>query len=527
MIRDLSGSIVALDERSADVLVIGAGIAGLLVATRLAQNGIRVLVAESGGRTQEEEKHPFNQVEQLGDTYLGAEHGRFRCLGGTSTRWGGAMLPFQEVDLDPHSAGWDIEWPIKLDALTSYQAELERMFGLNSGEYDFPDLLLDATGAPSSFMGRLAKWPAFRHRNVANLLANDIRSEKGPIIWLNATATEFHFDPASRFIRTRLQSRNGNALEVTARETVITAGAIESTRLLLLADRQHDNRIFAPHNMLGRYFYDHLSSPTARLTGMRKKALNRLVGFRFEGSTMRNLRFEPTADLRHRQGYPAGFLHIAFSETRPGGFDAVRRVYRKLQKGGTPTASEMMDLARGAPWLLKAAWWRFVEKRLLFPEGAELDVHTVIEQEPRAENRISLSQKRLDEFGCPLATLHWHVSENDGRNAYALTKAFVVTWNRGSLSHLAQVELRTTEDELRTSLKLGGGIFHPGGTIRMGADASRGVVDPEFRTFGVSNLSVISTAIFPTGGGANPTMMLMMAALRAADRLIQQSRRVQ
>lgn len=57
----------------------------------------------------------------------------------------------------------------------------------------------------------------------------------------------------------------------------------------------------------------------------------------------------------------------------------------------------------------------------------------------------------------------------------------------------------------------------------MGADVSRGVVDGELKTFRVPNLSVVSTATFPTGGGANPTMMLMMAALRAADRIARQS----
>jgi choline dehydrogenase-like flavoprotein len=42
-------------------------------------------------------------------------------------------------------------------------------------------------------------------------------------------------------------------------------------------------------------------------------------------------------------------------------------------------------------------------------------------------------------------------------------------------------------------------------------------VDGDLRTFRVPNLSVVSTSCFPTGGGANPTFMLMAFALRAAD----------
>jgi choline dehydrogenase-like flavoprotein len=210
-------------------------------------------------------------------------------------------------------------------------------------------------------------------------------------------------------------------------------------------------------------------------------------------------------------------VHIGFSNTQ--GFDAFRNVYRKLQRGGIPNVRDVIALAAAVPWLSRAVWWRLAEKRLLFPDGAELDVHIVIEQEPRAENRIGLSRRRMDEHGCPLATIDWRVHDNDAVNALALARAFVSAWNRGAFAQLATIELNN--DDVRSALVQGGGIFHPGGTVRMGTDVSRGVVDSELRTFRVPNLSVVSTATFPTGGGSNPTMMLMMAALRAADRIVQ------
>ena len=51
MLHDLSESNPSALE--ADVLVIGAGIAGLILATRLSQKGLKVVVLESGGRYQE------------------------------------------------------------------------------------------------------------------------------------------------------------------------------------------------------------------------------------------------------------------------------------------------------------------------------------------------------------------------------------------------------------------------------------------------------------------------------------------
>src|SRR5690606_13025258 len=110
MIRDLRGA--GAISADADVLVIGGGTAGLTIAAMLARSGLRALCLESGGREQREDTHPLNECEQEGaHRYAGADHGRFRCLGGTSTRWGGALIPFQGADLDPGL------WPVPVEEL--------------------------------------------------------------------------------------------------------------------------------------------------------------------------------------------------------------------------------------------------------------------------------------------------------------------------------------------------------------------------------------------------------------------------
>ena len=65
-------------------------------------------------------------------------------------------------------------------------------------------------------------------------------------------------------------------------------------------------------------------------------------------------------------------------------------------------------------------------------------------------------------------------------------------------------------------------IIQPEELDRLGTNKREAVVDRDLRTFHVPNLRVVSTATFPTGGGSNPTMMLMMMALRSADQMIQE-----
>ena len=53
----------------------------------------------------------------------------------------------------------------------------------------------------------------------------------------------------------------------------------------------------------------------------------------------------------------------------------------------------------------------------------------------------------------------------------------------------------------------------------MGASAAEGVVDADCRVFGVNNLYLAGSSVFPTLGSANPTFTIAALALRLADHI--------
>jgi choline dehydrogenase-like flavoprotein len=66
------------------------------------------------------------------------------------------------------------------------------------------------------------------------------------------------------------------------------------------------------------------------------------------------------------------------------------------------------------------------------------------------------------------------------------------------------------------------GFFsHHMGTTRMGEGPTEGVGDREGQVFGISNLFVAGSSVFPTGGTAGPTLTIVALALRLAHRLRQ------
>jgi len=61
--------------------------------------------------------------------------------------------------------------------------------------------------------------------------------------------------------------------------------------------------------------------------------------------------------------------------------------------------------------------------------------------------------------------------------------------------------------------------FHPMGTARMGSDPARSAVDPTGRLYGASGVWVADASVFPTSTRVNPQVTIMAMATRIAQRL--------
>ena len=57
------------------------------------------------------------------------------------------------------------------------------------------------------------------------------------------------------------------------------------------------------------------------------------------------------------------------------------------------------------------------------------------------------------------------------------------------------------------------------GTTRMHDNPRNGVVDADCRVYGVPNLFIAGSSVFPTGGFANPTLTIVALTLRLAAHL--------
>jgi choline dehydrogenase-like flavoprotein len=141
-----------------------------------------------------------------------------------------------------------------------------------------------------------------------------------------------------------------------------------------------------------------------------------------------------------------------------------------------------------------------------------LEVHC--EQPPNPENRIRLAGT-TDQLGVLRSRLIWHASDQERTTIgefCAIVDQQLAKQNLGRLRPL--FDLGGPGDGWSRLL---GDNNHHIGTTRMATDASLGVVDSDCRVFGVSNLYIGGSSVFPTSGHSNPTLTLIALAIRLAE----------
>ena len=521
MLYDLAQTGVGLSTIEAPICIIGAGLAGLIAATKIAETGVPVVLLESGAARPDKQFDTLNEIEESVAVYRHSVTGRVRALGGTSTAWGGRMMPLTDHDLGAREYLGLEGWGLTKTDLDRHLAGIERVFGLDQTSYeaDFATpFSVEALGSAGAHMQtRWAKWPTFRRRNIARNLRGRIQSDPKLSVWLNATVCGFDLDrDEGRISRVQARSPSGNVLTVSAEKLILACGTLESTRLLLWLDRLSDGRAFAGCSVLGRYFNDHLALQVGRVRLPYGHLTNRIFGYHIGGRTRRSLHLETTARAQRQDRSASGFVTIR-PEFREGSLHHYLRNVGLSEQADGRTRPSMGRLARMAAAAPPALFWRCAYRQMYFGQHVELFVDARIEQVASYDSRLTLSAK-VDQFGIPRLCLEWKKTETDEHTFRSVLRRARQFWGGTVLDKACPVDWDFDPDDDNLSLcQVARDTRHPAGSARMGVDRKRSVVDRGLRCHTIPNLLVASAAVFPSSGSANPTLTVMQLASIAAE----------
>ena len=500
----------------ADVVVVGAGACGGVVAKTLAAAGLSVVVLEAGKR--------FDPATDLANSEANAAKimwseprvyaGKSGVVpkagvgvGGGTLTWLGVMPRFHPADFRTKSnEGVGEDWPIGYDELRPWYAKVEREFGV-AGEcgpfapepYELP-MPPHRMNWHAQVLARGAR-EVGAHPFAPPVAINSVPYDGRPACcycgWCGsgcpttakATGVETYLAKAEKlgarvvseaFVhRVNYDAAAGRVSgvsyldaelrehEVRARVVVLAAHALETPRLLLLSACGTFPQGLA--NSSGKVGRNLMSHPTWQVFGTFDDPVNAYKGMQM-GHVMVQDYYKPDA----RNAYARGFVLISYMMTPI--------TYANLSGSfyGREFKQFLMDYSHAA------AWWAHAEG--LASES----------------NRVTLDSDLKDRRGLPAGRITYEWGENDVKVAGA------------SRDKAAEMMSASGAREVRVGLNYGA---HAMGTCRMGRDPGASVVNEYCQSHDVKNLFVCDTSVFVTGAGVNPTLTAMAIASRAAERI--------
>ena len=510
----------------ADVCVVGAGPVGITLALELSRRGRDVVLLESGGHEIDPALQDLYTSTNVGHPHNGINLGRYRAFGGTSTQWGGQILPFERIDFEKRDWVEASGWPITFDDLDPYYRRALKYEGLGGAiSNDMQVWSVIGANGPNYEDGlhfQFSRWCP--QPDFAKIYVKEISDSTSLRCILYATVTALSC-ANEQIVMAHARTLNGKAIEIKARRFIFCVGGIESARLLLqpLADQTLPPWL-ACSNVLGRYFQDHPTFECADIRPRNEAALHQLMDMVY----FRGFKYQPRIYLseerqRKTRSLNAGGLVLFKTAISAQVRHQVRVAANRLLRGPFSVgvlAEAIRSGVHAGPLLTKAAWRYFAHGRAFNPSDLGYRLLAFVEQAPNPESRITLSGE-TDAFGMRRAQLDWRLGQAEVDTLDVFARTVKMAFESAGLADVDIEPLVAARDP--AMLKTAWDNYHNMGTARMADSPEYGVVDRSLKIFGSSNGYICSGAVFPTGSFANPTHTIIALALRLADHLCSES----
>lgn len=473
-----------LDMAGYRCVVVGAGLAGLHLAGELSRAG-RVLVIEAGGTADPLDAGAgiYRLVSTARDYPELAT--RLSAFGGTSNHWGGNCHPLAP-DTFADRAGFG-RWPITAADLEPYLAAAGTFLNLRPfGEGPPSSIVSGVMAGHAELEVRRFQYfrPALRLGDPAHVAR--YAADPGIDILTDTRVTDIALSADTARVQsvTLLHRPSRETREIAPGRLVLAMGGIENARMLLWAGRKYpagNPLLGGPNALTGTRFNE---KPYFYPVDVFLDSRVNLTDAFPSGESNAHHAWELSAAFRARHGLPPFGVFARTSEAVP------------------PDARIDLEAA-DRYYARQSAGYQLITPAFQF------------EQAPDPQSFVALTA-RSDDDGVPLAALNWQLRPEE---IAAYRKAVLLFCGILSQKGMAKARLRPAfRADDWSGLKLGYCCHHLG-TTRMAETAADGVVDPDCKVFGLDNLFVAGSSVFPTSDYINPTLSLVALAARLAAHL--------
>ncbi|MFB9841657.1 GMC oxidoreductase [Mucilaginibacter ginsenosidivorans] len=504
-----------------DIVVIGTGIGGSTIATRLAKSGKNILILERGGFIpKEKDNWDPHKVMVEGkyrpkEEWLDNDGKPFKPfihynVGGNSKVYGAAMFRFRLSDFEKvhHYGGISPEWPVKYDVFEKYYTEAENIYSVHGlrgadpteppAEHPYPLPPIPYEPEIVSLAGKMEQlglrpfplpmgmqFPQDGSKNQPPVMLENFDGYPDPTdskadgyssglrhvldlpnvtLVTQALVTKLETDENGKRISNVIADINGEQQSFEADTVILACGAVNSAALLLKsASEKHPHGLANSSGQVGRNLMLHHNGCLVAFTKMKNRTS-----------------FQKSFGL-------ADFYHKADNSAFPLG---------EIQLMGKNDPETIMSLAKDI----------YPEKSFDEIREMAIDFWLTAEDLPSPDNRVTLTD------------------EGQIKVNYTRTNPEAFEKLKHKLKEVFE-RLGEIDPDFKDTVWNGydldiSGMSHQNGTLRFGTDPKTSVLDVNCKAHDVDNLYVVDASFFPSCGAFNPSLTIAANALRVSEHLI-------
>ncbi len=519
--RDLPGEATMRryhDDDEVDLVVVGAGAGGSVLAQRLARAGWRVVILEAGPFWHPDEdwvsdeagshRLYWTQKRIIGgsDPIELGKNNSGRGVGGSMIHYAGYTPRFHPSDFETYSRDRvGADWPISYAELRPHYARLEQELPVAGQDWPWGDphrypfsphpvsgaalklwegaikLGIEMRVGPVGIVnGTFGNRPHCVYRGYC-LQGCKVNAKASPFVTHLPDALAHGVEIRANCMAARIElDKRGNACGVVyfdehsdherlqRTKVVAVAGySIETPRLLLNStSSRFPNGLCNNNDQVGRYVM-------------------------VQGATQSAGRWPD--ELRMYKAPPPEVSSEQFYETDPD---------RGFARGFSIQTVSPLPIA-WAEHVLAAGHWGAALREYLRDYNHWATIGVLNELLPLPDNRVRLADE-TDQYGLPVARFDYSLCDNDKANMAYSTQVIANILDAAGAQDVLTIQR----------------FAHLIGGARMGSDPDTSVVDANQRAWAVPNLFIADGSVCPTQGSANPALTIMALASRLADRLV-------
>jgi choline dehydrogenase-like flavoprotein len=558
-----------------DVVIIGSGAGGGTVTKVLADLGVSVALLEAGpplDPAKDFKEHlwphqvPHRGIGEGGIGYFGPtpwafgyftttsggwqlkgepytvapgnkfEWFRSRVVGGRTNHYGRISLRFADYDFAPYSRdGLGTDWPITYDDIAPYYDKAERFIGVTGskeGIRSAPDGIFQTCPPPrvhETLVQRAAKKlniPCIPSRLAVITQPTNGRPAchycaqcgRGCVTASNYSSSQVQVFPAMKTGRVKLftgamarelitdgtgkvtavsyvDKATRTEQKIRCRTVVVACGACESARLLLNSkSAAHPNGIGNNSGQVGRY----LTDSVGYALGAHIPALEGLPRHNSDGMGGMHVYIPWWLWDAKNKDFPRGY-HVEIG----GGF-------------GMPGIGSFAGECRR-----HEGYGKDLKDSIRNRYGANVSMAGRGEQIPNENTFCEIDPDVVDQYGIPVLRFHFQWTDAELKQAAHMHDTF-----KAILETMGGTVTRPRANFLAgEGISTGGEIIHELGTVRMGNDPGKSVLNKYCQAHDAKNVFVADAAPFVSNPDKNPTLTIIALAWRTAEYLAEEMRK--